>query len=194
MAQLWQSALCIYVRYFRRPLHSVSFLHGCVIFGTVRGSSFRTLNAFLSAAPFTAALVTVIIRSGPCLHALLFSLVITLRPHRRPDLRKRFFGVRLHGVLFRLSVSAVSGICFCFTGFSTTRCLFVCVSFRCGGHPPASFLPELTRSNHFLPGTSARNHLSGSTGSHLFRRRCTFPDPQFRRLHMAQDNPASHVF
>jgi hypothetical protein len=64
----------------------------------------------------------------------------------------------IHGVLFRLSVSAVASFCLCFTGLLTTRCFFCRRLFRNGPLGSPSYYRNL-RSLIFWSGPLIRKSL-----------------------------------
>ena len=84
----------------------------------------------------------------------------------------------VHCVLLRLSVSAVSGICLCFTGVPATHCL-ACGLFSERTQPGPHLIIGVPRSLIFWSGSISGILFAGSTNSQLFRR----PSHFFLPLH-----------
>ena len=92
-----------------------------VSFGTVRRSSFQHLRPFVTAPLYGRRSSRLSTAPAVCIFAPSFSLLLPRPPG--PFCEIAHLVCAVHCVLLRLSVSAVSGICLCFTGVPATHCL-----------------------------------------------------------------------
>ena len=93
-----------------------------VSFGTVRRSSFQHLRPFVTAPLYGRRSSRLSTAPAVCIFAPSLSL-LTPRPPG-PICEISHLVCAVHCVLLRLSVSAVSGFCLCFTGVPLTCCLY----------------------------------------------------------------------
>ena len=162
-----------------------------VSFGTVRRSSFQHLRPFVTAPLYGRRSSRLSTAPAVCIFAPSFSLLLPRPPG--PFCEIAHLVCAVHCVLLRLSVSAVSGICLCFTGVPATHCL-ACGFFRNGPnqipilsselHAPQSSGPDQYPES-FLPGVPTPNCSAGP-------RTFSFPSIQ-EVLHLPQAFPAKSV-
>ena len=147
-----------------------------VSFGTVRRSSFQHLRPFVTAPFYGRRSSRLSTAPAVCIFAPSFSLLLPRPPG--PFCEIAHLVCAVHCVLLRLSVSAVSGICLCFTGVPATHCL-ACGLFSERTQPGPHLIIGVPRSLIFWSGSISGILFAGSTNSQLFRR----PSHFFLPLH-----------
>ena len=147
-----------------------------VSFGTVRRSSFQHLRPFVTAPFYGRCSSRLSTAPAVCIFAPSLSL-LTPRPPG-PICEISHLVCAVHCVLLRLSVSAVSGICLCFTGVPATHCL-ACGLFSERTQPGPHLIIGAPRPQSSGPDQYPESFFAGSTNSQLFRR----PSHFFLPLH-----------